>query len=46
MYLSTDAQKDCARKWFESMRDQICDAFEAIERDYEGPFRDQPPGKF
>jgi coproporphyrinogen III oxidase len=46
MYLSTDAQKDCARKWFESLRDRICAAFEAIERDYEGPFRDQPPGKF
>ena len=46
MYLSTDAQKDRARTWFESLRDQICAAFEAIEQDYEGPFKDQPPGKF
>lgn len=46
MYLSTDAQKDRARTWFESLRDQICAAFEAIEQDYEGPLKDRQPGKF
>jgi coproporphyrinogen III oxidase len=46
MYLSTDDQKDRARTWFESLRDQICAAFEAIEQDYEGPFEGQPPGRF
>lgn len=46
MYLSTDDQKDRARTWFESLRDQICAAFEAIEQDYEGPFEGQPSGRF
>ncbi|MBV9750073.1 MAG: coproporphyrinogen III oxidase, partial [Acetobacteraceae bacterium] len=28
-----DAQQTQARTWFESLRDQICAAFEAIERE-------------
>ncbi|MEC7649452.1 MAG: coproporphyrinogen III oxidase, partial [Pseudomonadota bacterium] len=27
-----------ARNWFESLRDDICTAFEAIEDDLSGPF--------
>ncbi len=35
-----------ATRWFESLRDSICDAFEAIERDYDGPLADRAPGTF
>jgi coproporphyrinogen III oxidase len=31
--LTLDAQQQAARTWFESLRDRICAAFEAIERD-------------
>ena len=31
-----DAIRDQARAWFESLRDRLCDAFEAIELEYEG----------
>ncbi len=41
-----DALKAAARAWFESLRDQLCDAFEAIERDQDGPLSDRPPGRF
>jgi coproporphyrinogen III oxidase len=46
MYRSTDTQKKEARVWFESLRDRICAAFEAVERDHDGPFRDRAPGRF
>src|SRR3954451_311082 len=33
--------------WFETLRDRICAAFEAIEQDYTGPDADSlPPGRF
>ena len=35
-----------AAEWFKTLRDQICGAFEALEQDYEGPLKDQPPGQF
>ncbi|MDA5193400.1 oxygen-dependent coproporphyrinogen oxidase [Govanella unica] len=42
----TDDQKAHAVAWFQSLRDQICAAFEAIEDDYDGPLRDMAPGRF
>jgi len=46
MYLSTDAQRTEARAWFESLRDRICAAFEALEDSYDGPLRGLPAGRF
>ena len=42
----TDDRKQTARDWFETLRDSICENFEAIERDYEGPLSDRAPGQF
>ena len=33
--MSTDAQKDEARRWFEALRDRICAALEAIEDEFD-----------
>ena len=35
-----------AKNWFETLRDDICTAFEAIEDDLSGPFADRPAGRF
>ena len=38
---------ETASAWFKDLRDQICDAFEAIEAEYDGPLAaDLPAGKF
>jgi len=43
----TDARKATAKAWFETLRDQICASFEAIEDALEsGPHKDLPPGRF
>lgn len=43
----SEAQKARAKAWFESLRDRICAAFEALEdARTDGPFADRPPGRF
>ena len=39
-------RKARARAWFEELRDRICAAFEAIEREYSGALADRPAGRF
>ena len=39
-------RKKTASAWFELLRNEICDAFEAIERDHQGPLADCEPGRF
>jgi len=41
-----EERKQRARNWFESLRDNICAAFEKIEDDVSGPHTDQAPGRF
>ncbi len=41
-----EALKADAKAWFEELRDRIGAAFEAIERDYDGPLRHRTPGRF
>ena len=38
--------REKAKNWFETLRDDICAAFEAIEDDLSGPFADLPAGRF
>lgn len=39
-------KKTEAAQWFETLRNQICSAFEAIEDDHDGPLSDRLPGRF
>lgn len=41
-----EALKAPARAWFETLRDRLCDAFEAIEDSPDTPLSDRPPGRF
>lgn len=44
---SIDDRRQAARLWFESLRDRICAAFEALEDSLsDGPHRDRPAGRF
>lgn len=45
--MTTDERKTAARTWFESLRDEICAAFERLEDDYRGPDEARiAPGRF
>ena len=39
-------EKAQARAWFESLRDQLCDAFEALEDELTGTYAERPAGRF
>jgi len=41
-----ETRKQQARDWFESLRDRICAAFEALEDGHAGPLAAQPAGRF
>jgi len=41
-----EALKDAARAWFESLRDQLCAALEAIESTTDTPLHHLPQGRF
>ena len=41
-----DHKKESARLWFEGLRDNLCNAFEALESELTGPLADLPPGRF
>ncbi|MHA1544578.1 MAG: oxygen-dependent coproporphyrinogen oxidase, partial [Alphaproteobacteria bacterium] len=41
-----DQKKVKAASWFEKLRTGICETFEALENDYQGPLKDNPAGKF
>jgi len=46
-FAPNNTHKKRAAEWFQSLRDQICVAFEAIEQDYNGPDCDKAdPGQF
>jgi coproporphyrinogen III oxidase len=42
----SEERKGEASAWFETLRDRLCAAFEAIEADYDGPDRQLPAGRF
>jgi coproporphyrinogen III oxidase len=42
----SDERKAAAVRWFASLRDRLCAAFESIEDDYAGPGADKPAGRF
>lgn len=43
---TTSDRQALTAAWFESLRDQICVVFEAIEEEHAGPFADRPAGRF
>ncbi|MCU0984955.1 MAG: oxygen-dependent coproporphyrinogen oxidase [Acetobacteraceae bacterium] len=47
MTIPTEAQREAARTWFETLRDRLCAAFEALEDAPDTPLAGKlPPGRF
>ncbi|NBB84246.1 MAG: coproporphyrinogen III oxidase, partial [Alphaproteobacteria bacterium] len=44
--VSTPEQRDRARAWFETLRDDICRAFETLEDEHDGAMAERPAGRF
>lgn len=44
--MTLEKHKKTASAWFEDLRTQICNSYEGLEKDYEGPKKDLSPGKF
>jgi coproporphyrinogen III oxidase len=44
--MDIETKKTQAAQWFETLRNQICSAFEAIEDDYSGSLSDRDAGRF
>lgn len=44
--MNIETQKKQAAEWFETLRNQICDSFEALEDKNAGPLADRPAGRF
>lgn len=44
--ISLNEHQQKAADWFKDLRNNICDAFQSIEDDYDGGFKDQPAGRF
>ncbi len=41
-----ESKKETARRWFEHLRDMICESFEGLEEKHTGPLSEMPAGKF
>ena len=46
MAKNLEDKRQAAATWFETLRDRICAAFEALEDAHAGPNRDKPAGRF
>ncbi len=46
MFDVTDKDKQQVAAWFQTLRDQICGAFETLEDEASGPLSDRPAGRF
>jgi len=44
--MSVSARQKQSSAWFQTLRDDICTAFEAIEDSAAGPLAERPPGRF